>query len=154
MAQTIPDEWEPSELLSLQEVAARLRDLRKPRHPQSLYDRIRRGTLHGVQVNGRWYVPKPYVQALEREPYQPAGGRPRVTDTRVPISRKHRRLDPPDVIEAKRLARLPVGKRLRLALDAQTLQFNVIRARLQRQYPRLKRRALNLKLVEELNRRD
>ncbi len=38
------EEW-----LTLEQAAALLRRAHKPRHPQSLYDRIRRGTLAGEQ---------------------------------------------------------------------------------------------------------
>lgn len=142
-------EWDPNDLLSIAEVTAWLKRKGKPRHPQSLYDRIRRGTLYGVKIHGRWYIPRPYVEQLAREPYRRRGGRPRLYDTSLPLATRHR-IDRPDYAEVERLARLPVSRRLRLALEIQTLQLNLIRARLAQQYPRLDRRALNLKLIEEL----
>ena len=149
------DEWNSSELLTLPQVAALLRRAHKPRHPQSLYDRIRRGTLVGVQQKGKWYIPQPQVQQLLREPYHRRGGRPRIKDTRTFIHRStRRRIEIPDVAEVARLVTLPVEKRAKLTLRSHMVTRNMIRARLEQRYPRLSRRDISLKVVQELGRRD
>ncbi len=142
-----------SELLSLHEATALLRRHRKPRHPQSLYDRIRRGTLTGIQQNGKWYIPRRQVEQLLREPYHRRGGRPRIQDTAMFVQRKPRRqVEIHDAAEVMRMVELPVPKRSALALRAHVLVRNAVRARLELQYPRLSRREINLKVVEELSR--
>ena len=149
------DEWNTTELLSLPQVAALLRRAHKPRHPQSLYDRIRRGTLVGVRQNGKWHIPEPQVQQLLLEPYHRRGGRPKIKDTRMFIHRPtRRRVEIPDVPEIARLLRLPVEKRAKLALRTHILARNTVRARLELQYPRLSRREISLKVVAELSRGD
>ncbi len=149
------DEWNPAELLSLPQVAALLRRAHKPRHPQSLYDRIRRGTLVGIQHKGKWYIPQPQVQQLLREPYHRHGGRPKIKDTRLFIHRPtRRRVEIPDVAEVARLVTLPIEKRIKLTLRSHVLTRNMIRARLEQQFPSLSRRDLSLKVVQELSRHD
>jgi hypothetical protein len=149
------DDWNPSELLTLPQVAALLRRAHKPRHPQSLYDRIRRGTLVGIQQKGKWYIPQPQVQQLLREPYHRRGGRPKIKDTRSFIHRPiRRRVEIPDVAEVVRLVNLPIEKRAQLTIRMHTLTRNMIRARLEQRFPRLSRRAISLKVVQELSRHD
>ncbi len=150
-----PNEWNSSEWLSLSQVTALLRRAHKPRHPQSLYDRIRRGTLTGAQHNGKWYIPQSQVQQLLREPYRHRGGRPRIKDTPTFIARSlRRRIEIPDVAEVARLVALPVEKRVKLTLRSHFLTRNMIRARLESQYPRLSRREVSLKVVQELSRHE
>lgn len=149
------DEWNPSEWLSLSQVTALLRRARKPRHPQSLYDRVRRGTLTGVQRNGKWYIPQAQVQQLLGEPYRRRGGRPKIKDTRTFIARSpRRRIEIPDIAEVVRLVTLPVEKRAKLTLRTHVLTRNMIRAQLEKQFPRLSRRKINLKVVQELSRHE
>ena len=148
-------QWKPSELLSLFQVVKLLRSAHKPRHPQSLYDRIRRGTLVGVQRKGKWYIPRPYVEQLLHEPYHRRGGRPRIQDTRLFVRHaSRRRVEIPDVAEVVRLVTLPVEKRAALALRAHVLTRNTLRARFERQFPRLSHREISLKLIAELSRDD
>ncbi len=150
-----PVQWKPSELLSLSQVVTLLRSARKPRHPQSLYDRIRRGTLFGVQHNGKWYIPRPYVDQLLHEPYHRQGGRPRIQDTRLFVRRSsRRRVEIPDVAEVARLVSLPVEKRAALALRTHVLTRNTLRARFERQFPQLSHREISMKLIAELSRDD
>ncbi|MBI4789318.1 MAG: hypothetical protein HY782_19985 [Chloroflexi bacterium] len=149
------DEWNPSEWLSLSQVTAMLRRAHKPRHPQSLYDRIRRGTLVGAQHDGKWYIPLAQAQQLVREPYHRRGGRPKIKDTPTFIARApRRRVEIPDVAEVARLVTLPVEKRAKLTLRSHILTRNMIRARLESQYPHLSRREINLKVVQELSRHE
>ncbi len=149
------DEWNASEWLSLSQVTALLRRAHKPRHPQSLYDRIRRGTLAGAQHNGKWYIPQSQVQQLLREPYRHHGGRPRIKETRTFLEHApRRRIEIPDVAEVARLVTLPVAKRAKLTLRSHVVTRNMLRARLESQYPRLSRREISLKLVQELSRHD
>lgn len=149
------DESNPSELFSLPQVAALLRRAHKPRHPQSLYDRIRRGTLAGVQQNGKWYIPQPQVQQLLHEPYHRRGGRPKIKDTHTFLRRPtRRRIEIPDVAEVARLVTLPVAKRVKLTLRSHALMRNMIRARLESRYPRLSRREISVKVIQELCRHD
>jgi len=149
------ESWDKSELLTLHQTVERLRRAHKPRHPQSLYDRIRRGTLVGVQHNGKWYIPQLQVQQLLREPYHRRGGRPKIKDTRTFIHRPtRRRIEIPDVAEVARLVTLPIEKRAKLALRTHVLTRNTMRARLELQYPRLSRREISLKVVHALSRHD
>ncbi len=149
------DEWTPSEWLSLSQVTTLLRRAHKPRHPQSLYDRIRRGTLIGVQHNGKWYIPQSQVQRLLRETYHRRGGRPKIKDTRTFLARApRRRVEIPDVAEVARLLELPVAKRAKLTLRSHVLTRNMIRARLENQYPHLSRREISLKVMHELSRHE
>ena len=50
------------------------------------------------------------------------------------------------------LSRLSPGGRIRVMLDARELAVGLIRGRLRRRYPDLSTRALNLKVLEELDR--
>ncbi len=148
------DEWNPSEWLSLSQVSALLRRAHKLRHPQSLYDRIRRGTLVGVQRNGKWYIPQSQMQRLLQEPYHRRGGRPAIKDTRTFIARApRRRIEIPDVAEVARLVTLPIEKRIKLTLRSHILTRNMIRARLENRYPHFSRREIGLKVVQELRER-
>lgn len=141
------------ELLSLPEAAALLRRAHKPRHPQSLYDRVRRGTLVGERRQGKWYLPREEVEKLLREPYHRRGGRPRIQDTATFLHRKPRRtIEIPDVAEVARLINLPVAKRAALAIRAHAVVRNTVRARLERRYPHRSRRAISLQVIEELSR--
>lgn len=149
------DEWNSSEMLSLSQVTALLRRAHKPRHPQSIYDRIQRGTLAGIQRHGKWYIPATQVQKLLQEPYHRRGGRPTVKDTPTFIARPARRyIEIPDVAEVARLVTLPIEKRAKLTLRSHVLTRNLIRARLESQYPKLSRREISLKVVQELSRHD
>lgn len=57
-----------------------------------------------------------------------------------------------DVDELRRIARLTPGQRLQAMLDTHELVLGLIRGRLQRQYPQLSLREVNLRLLEELER--
>lgn len=141
------------EQLTLTQAVALLRRAHKPRHPQSLYDRIRRGTLTGTQRNGQWLIPRHCVEELAREPYHRRGGRPRVQDTTTFIPHKTRRkVEIPDAAEVARLLELPIAKRSALALRDHVLVRNTTRARLERQYPKLSREEISLRVVQELAR--
>ncbi len=142
------EEW-----VTLGEAAMLLRRAHKPRHTQSLYDRIRRGTLPGERREGKWYIPQWCLEELLREPYHRRGGRPRIKDTRLIAHRKTRRtLEPPDWAEAARLVKLPVEKRLRAGLNVQLTVRNLVRARIERQFPHLSRAEITLKVIEEFER--
>ena len=54
--------------------------------------------------------------------------------------------------QVRLLGRLPPGRRIRVMLDARELAVGLIRGRLRRQYPGLSSRALNLKVLEEIDR--
>lgn len=148
MAPDLTEEW-----LSLEQAAALLRRAHKPRHPQSLYDRIRRGTLPGVQRDRKWFIPRRCVDELLREPYHSQGGRPRIKDTATFIRRKPRRaVEIPDSAEVARILRLPIAKRAAMALRAHVLVRNTIRGRLERQFPQLSPREISLRVAAELAR--
>ena len=149
------DERISSEMFSLSQVTALLRRARKPRHPQSLYDRIRRGTLVGIQRHGKWYIPANQVQKLLQEPYHRRGGRPAIKDTPTFIAKSaRRRIEIPDVAEVVSLVTLQIEKRAKLTIRSHVLTRNLIRARLESQYPKLSRREISLKVVQELSRHD
>ena len=61
-------------------------------------------------------------------------------------------LDPLDLERMHMLAKLTPGGRIRLMLNARELAVGLIRGRLRRRYPDLDPAALNLKLLEELER--
>ena len=144
-----------SEMFSLSQVTALLRRAHKPRHPQSIYDRIRRGTLAGIQRDGKWYLPATQVQKLLQEPYHRRGGRPAIKDTPTFIARSaRRRIEIPDVAEVARLVTLPIEKRAKLTIRSHVLTRNMIRARLESRYPKLSRREISMKVVQELSRHD
>ena len=65
---------------------------------------------------------------------------------------KHYRFDPVDQEQMHLLARLSPGGRIQAMLDARELAVGLIRGRLRRQYPDLPLAALNLKVLEELQR--
>jgi hypothetical protein len=60
--------------------------------------------------------------------------------------------DPPDQKLLQLLAHLPVAKRVRVMLEARELAVGLIRGRLRRRYPDLSVDALNLKVLEEIDR--
>jgi hypothetical protein len=114
---------------------------------QSLYDRIRRGTLYAVRIGRDWYIPRTEVKRLAQQPYHRAGGRPRRrADESTPTH-----FDMPDDSTIMRLARLTVAKRGRAQLEAQAFLRGTIRARLRRVYPHLSPREITLKMFEELD---
>jgi phage terminase Nu1 subunit (DNA packaging protein) len=57
-----------------------------------------------------------------------------------------------DMDELRFVARLTPGQRLQAMLDTHELVLGLIRGRLQRQYPHLSLREVNLRLLEELER--
>ena len=61
-------------------------------------------------------------------------------------------LDPIDLERMRMLAKLTPAGRIRLMLNARELAVGLIRGRLRRRYPDLDPAALNLKLLEELER--
>ena len=63
------------------------------------------------------------------------------------------RFDPIDIVEMRRWARLSMGQRLQVMLNARKLAMGLMRGRLRKQYPDLSVEELNLKLLEELERR-
>jgi hypothetical protein len=63
------------------------------------------------------------------------------------------RFGPVDLEQMRLLARLSPGERIQLMLDARELAVGLIRGRLRRQYPHLSPRELNLKVLEEIDRR-
>ncbi len=62
------------------------------------------------------------------------------------------RFDPVDWEQVRLLLRLEPHERLRVMLDARELAVAMIRARLERQFPDLSPREINLKLIEETSR--
>ena len=60
--------------------------------------------------------------------------------------------DPLDQTQMKLLANLPAAKRVRAMLEARELAVGLIRGRLHRRYPELSLTALNLKVLEEIDR--
>ena len=65
-------------------------------------------------------------------------------------TKRGHRFDPVDFDQMPLLARLSPGQRIRVMLDARELAAGLIRGRLRRQYPDLSPRALNLKVLEEI----
>ena len=63
-----------------------------------------------------------------------------------------RRFDPVDVDQIRLTARLSPGQRSQRLLDARALAVGLIRGRLRRRYPELSTAALNLEVLEELER--
>lgn len=59
---------------------------------------------------------------------------------------------PVDFDQMHLLAGLSPGQRIRVMLDARELAVGLIRGRLHKQYPDLSPRALNLKVLEEIER--
>jgi len=62
------------------------------------------------------------------------------------------RFDPIDLDQMRLRWRLPPGRRIVALLDARELAVGLIRGRLRRRHPDLSPRALNLKVLEELER--
>jgi hypothetical protein len=60
--------------------------------------------------------------------------------------------DPPDWTYLRFRANLSPGQRLAALLDARELAVGLMRGRLRRQYPMLSIEAINLKLLEEIER--
>lgn len=110
-------DWSLSELLSLVQAARYLHRAGRPRSVQSLYDRVRRGTLYAVRIGREWYIPRTEVKRLARQPYHRAGGRPRLRASQVAPT--HFVFDKPDDGTLLRLAQLSVAKRGRAQLEAQ-----------------------------------
>jgi hypothetical protein len=65
---------------------------------------------------------------------------------------KSYRFDPVDKEQMRLSARLSPGARIQAMLDARELAVGLIRGRLRRQYPDLPLAALNLQVLEELQR--
>ena len=66
--------------------------------------------------------------------------------------RRRYRFDPVDLDLMRLRARLTPAQRIRSMLDARELVVGLIRGRLQRHYPDLPPRELNLRLLEEVER--
>lgn len=64
------------------------------------------------------------------------------------------RFDPLDPEHIRLWSRLSPGQRIQALLDARELAVGLIRGRLRRQYPDLSTRKLNLKVLEEIARRE
>ncbi|MCC7352499.1 MAG: hypothetical protein IT330_01985 [Anaerolineae bacterium] len=64
------------------------------------------------------------------------------------------RFGPVDLVQMRLLGQLPPHKRVRAMLDARELAVGLIRGRLRRLYPDLSLRELNMKVLEEIERRD
>ena len=62
------------------------------------------------------------------------------------------RFGPVDLVQVRLLSRLPPHKRVRAMLDAREFAVGIIRGRLRRLYPDLAPRALNMKVLEEIER--
>ncbi len=137
-----------AELYSLVQAAQFLRRARRPRSVQSLYDRIRRGTLYAVRVGRDWYIPRSEVRRLARQPYHRKGGRPRLHPGQAALGWIS--FDVPAASDSARLAKLTVAKRGRAQLEAQAFLRGTIRARLHRTFPELSPREISTKLLEEL----
>ena len=60
--------------------------------------------------------------------------------------------DPVDIDQIRLTARLSPGQRIQRLLDARALAVGLIRGRVRRQHPELSTAALNLKVLEELDR--
>ncbi len=135
-------EWKLSETMSLSQAAAFLRARGRPRHVQSLRERIRGGTLRGTRIGRNWFVLKKDVEFLASQPYHPQGGRPSaVTRNRGAWA---------DLAEVQFIAQLPLPKRAQAMYAAQTLLLSTTRARVQRAWPKLEGVALARKVFEEL----
>ena len=63
-----------------------------------------------------------------------------------------RALDPIDIEQIRLTARLSPGQRIQRLLDARALAVGLIRGRVRRQLPELSTAAINLKVLEELER--
>lgn len=63
-----------------------------------------------------------------------------------------RALDPVDIDQIRLTARLTPGQRIQRLLDARALAVGLIRGRVRRQHPELSAAAINLKVLEELDR--
>ena len=61
-------------------------------------------------------------------------------------------LESVDIEQIRLTTRLSAGQRIRRLLDARTLAVGLIRGRVRRQHPDLPTTALNLKVLEELDR--
>ncbi len=137
-----------SELLTLGQAAQFLNRAHRPRSVQSLYDRIRRGTLYAVRVGRDWYIPRSEVRRLAHQPYHRKGGRSRLHTAKG---------KPPDISfglpeasDVARLAKLTVAQRGRAQLEAQAFLRGTIRARIRRMYPQLSPQEISLKMFQEL----
>lgn len=74
-------------------------------------------------------------------------------NTTIPVRAKQPyRFDPIDIDQVRLLAAMPPSQRLRVMLEARDLAVGLIRGRLRKRYPELSEQALNLKLIEEINR--
>ena len=60
--------------------------------------------------------------------------------------------DPVDIDQIRLTAGLSAGQRIQRLLDARALAVGLIRGRIRRQHPELSTAALNLKVLEELDR--
>jgi hypothetical protein len=63
------------------------------------------------------------------------------------------RFDPVDLEQMRRRGQLLPGQRIQAMLNARELAVGLIRGHLRRQYPDLSLRALNLKVLEEIENR-
>lgn len=135
-------------LIPLSAAVEMLRQARRPRDIQSLRDRIKRGTMRGVRIGGRWYVYREDVERLAHEPYHPQGGRPRsVSESSAAYAQGRLAVD---VDEVLRLASTPLAKRFAVLLEAQALLFGIKRAQLDRRFPKLSAAERVIKMFEEL----
>ena len=63
------------------------------------------------------------------------------------------RFDPIDLNEMRRWGKLSPGRRIQTMLHARQLAMGLIRGQLRKRYPDLSIQAINLKLMEEIERR-
>ncbi len=136
-----------SNMLSLPEAVGLLRKAHSPRGLQALRDQIRRGTLRAVRRGRFWYVYRDDIKRLARQPSSPKGGRPRaITDSSSSFAQG--RLFG-DVSEILRMGSVPIETRITAMLGGQAFFLSILKARLERQHPRLSPRDLVLKMFQE-----
>ncbi|MGE5264130.1 MAG: hypothetical protein ACM3S0_12185 [Acidobacteriota bacterium] len=136
-------DWKLSELMSLSQASAFLRSRGRPRHVQSLRERIRSGMLRGTRIGRNWFLLKKDVEFLASLPYHPQGGRPATKNIRG-------RGGWVDLTEIQFIAQTPLPKRAQAMYAAQTLLLSTTRARVRRVWPKLVGVELARKVFEEL----
>lgn len=136
-------DWKLSELMSLSQASAFLRSRGRPRHVQSLRERIRSGTLRGIRIGRNWFVLKKDVVFLASLPYHHQGGRPSIKNIRDQGGWA-------DLTEIQFIAQIPLPQRAQAMYAAQTLLLSTTRARVQRAWPKLEGVELARKVFEEL----
>ncbi len=135
-------------LLSLSEAAVLLRQAHRPRNPQTLRDRIRRGTLQGIRRGRYWYIYRDDLVRLAREPYRTKGGRPpSITSASAAYEKGCLSVDVDEVLRA---GALPLETRFSAMMGAQALLFGIKRGQLEQVFPGLPPRDQVIKLFEEL----